>query len=152
MSLKWIVIVSRANARVFSEQRMNLIAELKNELGRTKNREMTTGKPGVGRNRMASRTSTHNLTGGKDPHEDAAVVFARRIGMFLTKQMNLGNFTGLLIVAEPRMMGHVKAAMGRKLAGRTEWLRKDFGKLKAHELKRALGGKGWSGTASPFNS
>lgn len=145
MSVKWIVVVNRVNARIFSEKRMSLIAEFKHELGRAKNREMTTGRPGVGRNRTGAKSSTHNLTGKKNPHEEAAVTFAKKVGAYLAKQASLGRVGCLVIAAEPRMMGYLKPELGRKLDGRTEWIRKDLGKLKAHELKHALGagGKVW---------
>lgn len=145
MAKQWIVVATRTGARVFSARQFSLVAEMNNDLGREKNRAFTTAKPVSGRNRTASRASTHRMTGEKTPHDDVAKAFAKDIKSYLTMQMNLHRFDEVLIAAEPRMMGWLKGQMSEKLKARVDWLPKDLGRLSTHEVKRFLseGGYGW---------
>ena len=135
MNNNWIVVANRVEARIFKQRDMRLLHKLTNSLGREKNRAFTTDKPGWGRNRLASPASTHNLTGNKNPHDDAAIDFARRLGRFLEKKLAANTFNGLLITAEPRMMGWMKRHMDQRLLKHCEFLGKDLGRLSVHELK-----------------
>src|ERR1700757_1598785 len=97
MSIQWIAIVNRTGAQLYSEKTFRLVGELKNSLGREKNRAMTDDRPGLARSRFIAG-STHSMTGEKNPHEDAAVAFARRVASFLRKQFSLKKFDKLLMV------------------------------------------------------
>jgi protein required for attachment to host cells len=139
MSAKWIAVVTRTEARVFSAEDFRLIAKLTNQLGREKNRAMTNARPGLGHGKFARGSGFYSLTGEKNPHEDAAIAFAKRVSEYLRKQMTLHRFDKLILAAEPKMMGRVKAEMNKDLAAHTEWKAKDFGKLKPHELRKVIG-------------
>lgn len=139
MAIKWIVLVNRVDARIFTEKTFRLLAELKNDLGREKNKAMTTDKPGRASGKFASRTGVHTLSGEKNPHEDAAIEFAKRVTEYLHKQSKLNLFDELLVIAEPKMMGRLKSDMDKSLVECTHWLAKDFGKASAHELKKLIG-------------
>lgn len=135
---KWIAVVTRVEARIFESKDFSLVTKLKNPLGHEKNRAMNSGKPGVGRSKFSGSMAIHNMTGEKSPHEDAAIAFGKRIGEYLNKQMDLNRFSDLLLVAEPKMLGRVKAHMDKKVMAHTECSAKDLGKLSAHELKKAI--------------
>lgn len=139
MAKKWIVFVTRVNARVFNAETWDSVIELKNSIGRAKNKELKTGKPGVSRGRFSGAKGVHGMTGEKNPHEDAAIEFAKKIGTYLHKQKNLSKFNEVTIVAEPRMMGRIKKQMDKNLARNVKWIGKNLGKFTAHELPQFVG-------------
>src|SRR6185437_13183338 len=80
---KWIVVADRIEARIYREKPFELVERVTNDLGREKNRALMTDKPGWSRSKLAQPSSTHSLTGEKNPHEEAAVQFARQLCRFL---------------------------------------------------------------------
>ncbi len=140
MAKKWIVFVTRINARVFNAESWDAVIELKSSIGRAKNRELNTGKPGVSRGKFAGAKGVHGMTGEKSPHEDAAITFAKKVGVYLYKQKNLNKFHDLTIVAEPKMMGRIKKQMDKHLAREVKWIGKDLGKFTSHELPQFVNG------------
>lgn len=140
MAKKWIVFVTRINARVFNAETWDSVIELKHNIGKAKNKELKTGKPGVSRGKFAGSKGIHGMTGEKNPHEDAAVEFAKKIGVYLYKQKNLHKFDDLTIVAEPKMMGRIKKQMDKHLARDVKWIGKDLGKFATHELPQFVNG------------
>jgi protein required for attachment to host cells len=138
MPIKWIAVVTRVDARVFSEKTFRPLAQFKNELGREKNRAMTTDKPGRAPGKFVSRTGIHNLGNEKSPHEDAAIVFAKKLNEFFKKNLKMKHFAELLIVAEPKMMGRLKSQMDPNLSKCTEWLGKDLGKYSPTDLRKVI--------------
>lgn len=135
---RWIVVVNRVEARIFDGRTMNLREVLVNELGREHNRALTTDKPGVSRSRFSGVSHVHALTGEKDPHEDVAVAFAKRIAVFLEKSMGLDKFDSLAIFAEPRMLGRLRSNFSKRLIAVIEFHPKDFGHLSVVELKTVI--------------
>lgn len=140
---KWIAVVTRTGARVFSEKNFRLIVEMKNPLGKEKNKAMTTGKPGVGRTKFKGG-SPFGMTGEKNPHEDAAIAFARNVSEYLRKRLDEQRYDQVVIAAEPKMMGRIRGCLDESVQERAEWLRKDLGPLTAHEIKRFLKAKSGS--------
>jgi protein required for attachment to host cells len=138
MSIKWVVVVNRTEAKIFSEKSFRLIAELTNELGREKNRALTEDKPGLSRSRLGSRSSVYSLTGEKNPHEDVAVAFSKKVDAFLKKQLDLHRFDELVVVAEPKMMGRLKQNLDKKLQPITHWHARDLSKVRAMDLPKFL--------------
>lgn len=141
MPKEWVVVVNRVEARVFLADSMERIHRLSNSLGREKNRKFTTDKPGVGRGRLGRPSTTHNLTGEKHPHDEAAIQFARRLGLFLKRRLDEKKFAKVKIVAEPRMAGWLRSVFDKNLLSRCEWNRKDLGKTSDHGLKILFLGK-----------
>ncbi len=138
---KWIAIVNRVEARIYNAFDMKKLHTLKNSLGREKNRAFTTDKPGVGRGRTGSRSSTHAMTGEKKPHDDAAIQFARKINLFLQRSHARNKFGALLLTAEPRMKGWIKKGMDKMVEDSCKWQSKDLGHLSDHEVKKIFGKK-----------
>lgn len=139
MSKTWIVVCDRVSARVFSKKPFRLLLKMDNELGRERNRAMSTDKPGMSRAKFGRSSSVYALTGEKDPHEDAAKAFARKIAGYLDDQKNSKKFDELIIVAEPRMMGRIKTPMTKSLKEGAMFIAKDLGRAKPHQLEKALG-------------
>lgn len=135
MNNQWVAVISRTSARFYNAESMQQIVSLRNLAAREKNRAFTTAKPGVARNRSLAKGSLHRLDGNKSPHDDAAKKFAKKIGEYLRKRFLEHRFDGLLITAEPRMLGWVKSEMPKPLLNRTEWHHEDLNHLSNQELK-----------------
>lgn len=138
MNIKWIVVVNRIQARIFQEHPFVLVETLENELGRERNRFLRKDRPGLSRGKPSCRSSTYSLTGEKDPHEDAAIQFARTLGQHLKRAFQAHRIEELTIVAEPRMMGYLRDSLG-KLEEKTKWIGKDLCHLNTHEIGERLG-------------
>jgi protein required for attachment to host cells len=137
------IVVNRKSAKVFEISRkpdgITWIKTLRNPLGTTKNKLMTTDKPGMGRSKFSKIRAPHTLTGKSTPHEETAKTFAKKISHFVKarklEQTNL-IFT---IAAEPHMMGLVKKAMDQdKFKAPVKWVQKDLEKLTTDKLERLL--------------
>lgn len=138
---QWVGIINRTEARIFNAEDMSKIYTLKNSAGKQKNREFTTDKPGVARNRSLSKSSTHSLTGEKSPHNEAAKAFARKISEYLRKRHGEGRFASLLLIAEPRMQGWVRKELDPKIKKLAKWKSKDLAKASDQEIKILILGK-----------
>lgn len=139
MSKQWVAVISRTSARFYNAENMEQIVSLRNSAAREKNRAFTTSKPGVARNRSLAKGSLHRLDGNKSPHDDAAKRFAKKIGEYLRIRFLERRFDGLLITAEPRMLGWVKSEMPKPLLGHTQWRHEDLDHLSNQELKIRFG-------------
>lgn len=136
--MKWVVVVTRTEARIFNETNFELVAHLRSELGRLRNREMSYGKPGVAHGKFGGSTRYYNLTNERNPHEEAANQFAREVTEFLLAQKNRHRFDDLLIVSEPRMKGRLRGYLNKHLKGCTHYYDRDFGWLKPHTIRGVL--------------
>jgi protein required for attachment to host cells len=124
---QWIVVVTRTGARVFKSPEFEVITTLLNPLGREKNRAMTTDKPGLAE---------------KNPHEDAAVGFAKRIARYLHVKNSQNRFDELVIAAEPKMLGRLKAELDKTVAAKVRWWAKDLGKIPDADIGARLAREG----------
>ncbi len=139
----WFVVVNRSSAKIFEVSRkpdaLTWLKTIRNPLGTTKNKLMTTDKPGVSRGKFTKIKSPHALTRERDPHEDVAVDFAKKIAHYLKDHKEDKNFLGLTIAAEPHMMGLVKKAIEHdRIKVNVQWLRKDLEKMTTDKLENML--------------
>ncbi len=139
MPNRWIAVITRVDAKIFRERPFRRVTELHNELGRAKNREMTPGKPGIDRSRFASFKGVHAKTRDKNPHEDAAIAFAKRIAEYLRKAKATARFEEILLVAEPKMLGRVKKELDKSVLAVCDSVKRDLGHLSVTEIRGALG-------------
>jgi protein required for attachment to host cells len=138
MKPTWIAVCDRINARVFTKRPFHIHYQLANEVGRERNRALGTDKPGVSRAKFGRPSSLHSLTGEKNPHDDLARAFSKRIGLYLKRQYDLGNFGDLILVAEPKMMGFLRRNLPAAVRKNTAWITKDLGKIKNQHIAKAL--------------
>ena len=142
MPKNWTVVVNRTKAKIFVDQvgpvnrpvkGLKLIEELKNPLGRERNKALQNSKPSMGRS--PTSVGPHSMTGEKNPHEDAAVEFAKKVCLHLEKNQYNKNFEGLVLVAEPHFMGLLKKKMKKKLRDSVvQWVNKDLSKTPMKEI------------------
>lgn len=139
----WFVVVNRKSAKIFevSEKPDSLtyLKTLRNPLGTERNRVMEMDKPGFSRGKFAKARSPHALTHERDPHEDVAVAFAKKISHYLKDHKLDKDYLGVTIAAEPHMMGLVKKALKKDgLPVDVRWLRKDLEKMTTRKLEEML--------------
>lgn len=138
MKNQWVVVTSQASSRIFERGPrggLKLISTLDNELVHIRNREMRKHKPGM----IKAGSRHHIMTGQIDPHRQSAEQFALKITRFLDKERIQNNFEELVIVAEPRMAGHIKSSMKAKMQKCvSHWIHKDLEKAKPQDLAKVV--------------
>lgn len=137
--MKWIVVANRTEARIYNKKSFMPLNVLYNDLGREKNHAFTTDKPGWSRGKFSHASGPHALTGEKNPHNDAAIQFARQLCRHLKHQFDIHNFFELQICAEPKMMGYIRAHLDPQLMKWVEWTPKDFSYFNDTQIAEALG-------------
>ena len=139
-----ILLATRTEARLVGWDKENhpeVLRQIKNPLGRLKSREMETDKPGSNRTRFRGNRRPHSMTGEKNPHDQAADQFARKVSKWLKTLDRQGVISGPLTVsAEPKFLGKLKKELGLKELSQTslKWLRKDLGKTDLHDIPKHL--------------
>jgi protein required for attachment to host cells len=148
METTWIVTADAGRARFFAEsdpsQPLKEIEDMVNELGRMRASEIYTD--GVGP--TAGTRSIHD-TGGQvpnkqyepptSPEEQARISFAKAISGFLLKAHNERQFQRLVIVAEPKFLGFLRAALDPHLKPLiSKEINKDLTHANGHELREQL--------------
>ena len=139
MKTKWIVVANRTQAKIFKENPFVLLKTLENPLGREKNLALRTDKPGSGKSQYSKSAGIHSMTGEKDPHEEAAIQFARELSRYLEHQGEQHRFDELVVAAEPKMMGRIRKTMALHLSETVQWIQKDFGHLSDYQIGKSLG-------------
>ena len=75
----------------------------------------------------------------RDPHEEAVAQFAREAVQFLEKELLKKNFQSLTLVAEPHLLGIIRAEMSASLKKTvTDWMKKDLQKTPKNKLASFL--------------
>lgn len=139
MIVTWVVICHRAGARVVEHKghRLRLISELAHDAGRLKNRQINTDRPG----RQHDRTGpgSHAFGSEESPHDHVATNFARSIAELLNSGRNEKRFVRVVLVAEPRFLGMLRAALDHVTASMvTASLSKDLAHVPVPELQSHL--------------
>jgi ribosomal subunit interface protein len=138
---KWIVIVERARARLFKTRPFRLMHLFDNELGRERNRALMRDKPGAGK--AAPRSNTRVVDGMRNPHDDVAIQFARRLAGDLEKRFPALTLAAgeMLISCEPRMMGFLREEMTPAMRAKVDWRDKDLGYFSDDQIRRMFHGR-----------
>src|SRR5437868_6991380 len=98
MPKKWIVIANQTAVKILQEQKnqenperrinpFKLIKTFENPLGRERNRVFLRHKPGASfKGTGRTGVSRHLMTGSRNPHEDVAIQFAKKVAKYLDDQ------------------------------------------------------------------
>ena len=109
-------------------------------MGRERKRALIRKQAGRGVKSMG-RTGVvrYSQTKRHDPHEAAAIQFAKNVAKFLKKERQQKHFDTLTVVAEPHFLGKLKLAMSLELKKTVhEWIRKDLQKTPQSQLIKFL--------------
>ena len=138
----WILVAHRTGARLFESagtgQALTLLQDISHEQGRLKNQELTSDRQG----RVASaRGANNSYQQAEEPTDLVAIRFTKELASLLDAGRNQQKFHELVLVAEPRFLGHLRAALSApttKLVKAS--LDKDLGLIDARDLSQHIQG------------
>ena len=128
MSNTWVLVANRSNARLFtsagSRHSLTLVEDFFHDHGRHKEQDLNSDKAG---RFNAGGGSRHGAGEAHSATEHEAENFARELSHRLSEGRNAHEFARLVLVAEPKFLGVLKAALDQQTAKLlTETLAKDF--------------------------
>lgn len=142
MDNTWIVVGHRAGARIFLHTRtgFHLVAEMHNEAGRLKEGEINSDRPGRAYDRTGG--GRHAMSTEESAHDHVAGVFAHELAERLRAGRNEHLYGRLVLVAEPRFLGMLRAALDEPTAALVyASVGKDLAQVPVHELASHLRGE-----------
>lgn len=113
MNTCWILVAHRSGARLFENNGpgtgLKLVEAIPHPEGRLKNREINADKPGrvfdsVGGGR-------HSMSKEHEPTEQVSRQFANQLSEKLHLGRTQNRYTQLILIAEPRFLGELRAAL-----------------------------------------
>jgi protein required for attachment to host cells len=109
--MSWILTANRVGARILERQgaTLTLLETIENEQGRLRDRDIDSDRHGRSFDRATA--ARHALSTAEAPHEHIAKAFARGLADKLRHARLAGRFERLVIVAEPRLLGMIRAAL-----------------------------------------
>jgi len=114
----WILVADSAHARLFNaETAKSTLNEIKTMLhpeSREHEQKLTSDLPG--RQAGGATFSHHSVAGKTEPKDYEAVDFARDICRYLEAAYNTQKFSQLIVVAEPKFLGHLRKEMSSNVA------------------------------------
>ncbi len=140
MNDHWYIIASQNKVKVFEEvlnkKKLKVVKIFKNPLGRVRSHELIKKQAGRGVKSSGRMGAVHySETKRHDPHEEAAKEFANQISNFLDLERQKSKFKFLSLAAEPKFLGKLKAAMGKRLEESVvEWINKDLEKAPQEKI------------------
>jgi protein required for attachment to host cells len=142
----WILVAHRSGARIFENKGPNkglsLLQDIPHPEGRLKNRDIGADKPG--RSFDSHGQARHALGTEQEPTAHLAEQFAKQLGATLEDGRNHQRYTKLVLVAEPRFLGNLRAALSAPTAALvTASLGKDLGSVELHDLPKHLADTVW---------
>lgn len=141
MGKTWILVAHRSGARLFENRGpgkgLDLLQSLDNPAGKLKNQKIDSDKPG--RYADGRQSNRHGYGHDQEPTMHIAEQFAKQLVSLLEDGRNRQRYTKLVVVADPRFLGILRAALPSQtsalLAGTLD---KDLGSINARELPRHL--------------
>ena len=116
METTWIVVASRDEVRIFSrkgQEHLILERDIGNPLGRLKERDLVSDKQGASTdNRMRARQS---YSTEESARERALKDFYREVCDQLDRALSKHQFSKLVLVAEPRLLGYIRGIVAKNV-------------------------------------
>jgi protein required for attachment to host cells len=133
----WILVANRAGARLFENSGPGMGLSFKQEFphseGRLKNQEITSDRQGQGPDTRGG--GHHSYESAVEPVEHLAQQFAKHLAQQLEHGRTEKRYEQLILVAEPRFLGHLRAALSSPiLALVIASVDKDLGDIDARDL------------------
>ncbi|MBN1239086.1 MAG: host attachment protein [Gammaproteobacteria bacterium] len=117
MSKDWIAVADRSRCRIFAQETrygpLQEVLDLVSSNGSLKNQEINSDRHG--RAFDSSGQGRHAMSSSVDPASQEAIRFAKDVSTRLDAARKKGRFTQLYVIAEPRFLGHLRAAFNRPL-------------------------------------
>lgn len=141
MNTTWILVAHRSGARLFENtgpgKGLTLVETIPHPEGRLKSGEINADRPGRAFDTFSRR---HGLSQALEPTEQVALMFARHLGDMLEKARAQNRYARLVLVAEPRFLGELRAALDKSTAALVSaTLDKDLIDIDDRDLPKHLG-------------
>lgn len=142
MKNTWVLIAHRGGARVFENRGpgkgLVLLQDIPHPEGKLKSRDLGTDEPGRS---FDSHGVHHSFEQEVGPAAHVAEVFARQIAGILEEGRVGRRYGRLVLVAEARFLGILRAALSREASALvTATVNKDLGYVEPRELPKHLQG------------
>ena len=118
---RWYLVANRAGAVIYSETQnrpFHFVERIENPKGRKTEGELDSDRPGTGFSSAGSGTIRHSLDKTFHHHEAQSTLFANRLGEHLLREWREQHFDELVIAAEPRFLGMLRAGLSQELKSR----------------------------------
>jgi len=140
---EWILVASRAEAKVFkrSDENKNLqwVKTLTNKKGRWRERDFEHDKPGLSHAKFSGVNMPHALETQDTHAEVVAHHFAHTIGKVLAKGYREKQFENAVIFAEPKFLGRIKKVLPNHLKNTVlTFVNKDIEKARTEEIEKQI--------------
>lgn len=137
----WILVAHRGGARLFENKGpgkgLSLLHDIPHPEGRLKNKDIGADKPG--RSFDSHGQSRHSLSSEQEPTAHVTEQFAKQLSTMLDNGRNQQRYGKLVLVAEPRFLGNLRAALSSPTAALvTATVDKDLGGVEPHNMSRHL--------------
>lgn len=107
MEKQWILVSDAAHARVLEKIEpaceIRVVREIENPAGRARAQDLVTDEPG--RIDKGGRRILSAMDPRTSPHDEQAVLFAKRLGKLLGAAATAGDFDRLTFIAPPHFLG-----------------------------------------------
>jgi protein required for attachment to host cells len=138
----WVLVAHRAGARLFENpgagSGLTLLQDMPHEQGRLKNQDLTADRQG---NVADARGGHNSYQQAEEPTEHVAAQFAKELAKVLDDGRNHQKYDQLVLVAEPRFLGYLRAALSPQTAKLvTASVSKDLGVIEARDLPQHIQG------------
>ena len=137
----WILVAHRGGARIFENKGpgkgLNLLHDIPHPEGRLKNKDIGADKPG--RSIDSHGPGRHSLSPEQEPTAHVTEQFAKQLSTMLDDGRHQQLYGKLVLVAEPRFLGNLRAALSTPTAALVmATVGKDLGNVELHNMPKHL--------------
>jgi protein required for attachment to host cells len=141
MGKRWVLVAHRGGARLFENRGpgkgLELLKTVEHPAGKLRSHDIDSDKHGRSVDRRGG--GRHAYTTEQDPTMHIAEQFAKQLAELLDDGRTQQRYAQLVLVAEPRFLGILRAALTSTTAARVvATLTKDLGSTDARELPKHL--------------
>lgn len=141
MGKKWVLVAHRSGARLFENRGpgkgLDLLKTVEHPAGKLRSHDIDSDKHGRSFDRRGG--GRHAFTTEQDPTTHVAEQFAKQLADLLDEGRTQQRYAQLVLVAEPRFLGILRAALASTTAALVvATLAKDLGTTDARELPKFL--------------
>jgi protein required for attachment to host cells len=143
MTTAWILVANRIGARLFENpgpgQGLRPVRDISHPEGHLRNQDINADKPGRSHDSMQTG-GRHAMGKENDPKEQELTRFSRHLAEILEEGRTHNRYARLILVAEPRFLGHLRTALNKKTSGMVSaTLDKDLCEISDAELEKRIG-------------
>ena len=141
MGKKWVLVAHRSGARLFENRGpgkgLELLKTVEHPAGKLRSHDIDSDKHGRSFDRRGG--GRHAYSNEQDPTTHIAEQFAKQLAELLDDGLTQQRYVQLVLVAEPRFLGILRAALNSTTAALiVATLAKDLGNTDARDLPKFL--------------